>query len=106
MGFVRFLEYVVASVLLVGIVVFAVSNSDPVTLKLFPFPFLLELPVYLALTAALAIGVVVGVVVSYVSKLRVRLALRPLLHRSKVVEERSRSPKNTRKAADPPESSP
>ena len=106
MGFVRFLEYVVASVFLIGIVVFAVSNSDPVTLKLFPFPFLLELPIYLALIAALAIGVVAGVVVSYVSKLRVRLALRPLFHRGKAVEERPGSPKNTRKAAHPPEALP
>ena len=104
MGLVRFLEYVVASVLLIGIVVFAVSNRDPVKLKLFPFPVLLEMPIYLALIAALAIGVVVGVVVSYVPRLRVRLSLQPLFHRSKVVEERTRSSKNMRKASHPPES--
>lgn len=103
MGFVRFLEYVVALVLLIGVVVFAVSNRDPVTLKLFPFPLLLEMPVYLALIAALAIGVVVGVVASYVSRVRVGLALRPVFHRSKVVEERPRSSKKTRKASHPPE---
>ena len=100
MGFVRFFEYVVASVFLIGIVVFAVSNRDPVELKLFPFPFLLETPVYLALIAALAVGVVVGVVVSYVLKLRVRLSLRPLLHRSKAVVEPPHSSKSMRKAPD------
>ena len=104
MGFVRFLQYVVASVLLIGIIVFAVSNRDPVQLKLFPFPFLLETPVYLALIAALAMGVVVGVVTSYVLKLRVQLSLRSLLHRSKVVVEPSRSSKNTRQTSHSPES--
>ena len=93
MGFVRFFEYVVASVLLIGIVVFAVSNRDLVELKLFPFPFLLETPVYLALIAALCIGVFVGVVASHLPKLGVRFSPRPLLHRSKVVEERPRSSK-------------
>ncbi|SVC31639.1 uncharacterized protein METZ01_LOCUS284493, partial [marine metagenome] len=58
---------------MIGIVVFAVSNRDLVELKLFPFPFLLETPVYLALISALAIGMVVGVVVGYVPKLGVRL---------------------------------
>ena len=100
MGFVRFFEYVVASVFLIGIVVFSVSNRDPVELKLFPFPFLLETPVYLALISALAIGMVVGVVVSYVLKLRVRLSLWPLLHRSKVVVEPPHSSKSMRKASD------
>ena len=104
MGFVRFLQYVVASVLLIGIIVFAVSNRDPVELKLFPFPFLLETPVYLALIAALAMGVVVGVVTSYVLKLRVQLSLRSLLHRSKVAVEPSRSSKNTGKTSHSPES--
>jgi uncharacterized integral membrane protein len=104
LGFVRFLQYVVASVLLIGIIVFAVSNRDPVRLKLFPFPFLLETPVYLALIAALAMGVVVGVVTSYVLKLRVQLSLRSLLHRSKVTVEPSRSSKNTRKTSHSPES--
>ena len=104
MGFVRFFEYVVASVLLIGIVVFAVSNRDPVKLKLFPFPFLLETPVYIALIAALAMGVVVGVVMSYVPKLRVRLSLRSLLHRSKVVVEPPHSSKSMRKASDSSES--
>ena len=100
MGFVRFFEYVVASVLLIGIVVFAVSNRDSIELKLFPFPFLLETPIYLALISALAIGMVVGVVVSYVLKLRVRLSLWPLLHRSKAVVEPPHSSKSIGKASD------
>ena len=93
MGFVRFLQYVVASVLLIGVVVFAVSNRDPVKLKLFPFPLLLEMPVYLALIAALSIGVFVGVVATNLPKLGVRLSPRPLPHRSKMVEEPPRSSK-------------
>jgi len=104
LGFVRFLEYVVASVFLIGIVVFAVSNRDPVKLTLFPFPVLLEMPVYLALIAALAVGVVVGVVASYVSRLRARLSPQPLFHRSEAVEERPHSSKNMSKASHLPES--
>jgi uncharacterized integral membrane protein len=103
LGFVRVLEYVVASVLLIALVVFAVSNRSPVELNLFPFPFLLELPVYLALIAALVIGAVLGALVRYGSNLRIRLALRSLARQRKVMEGQPSSSKNTKTSFQPPE---
>ena len=49
-------------VLLVALVLalFAVSNREAVTVGLWPAPFLVEIPLYVAMLAALAVGFVLG----------------------------------------------
>ena len=42
------------------VVLFAVSNREIVTVKLFPLPFALDIPLYLAVTVTLALGVLSG----------------------------------------------
>ena len=61
-------------VLLVALVlaVFAVSNRESVTLGLWPVPFLVEIPLYVAMLAALAVGFVLGEVTAWISGRRRR----------------------------------
>ena len=42
------------------VVVFAVTNRQPVSLELWPFPFAVDLPLYLAVLGALVIGILIG----------------------------------------------
>ena len=42
------------------VVVFAVANRQPVVLELWPFPFAVDLPLYLAVLGALVIGILIG----------------------------------------------
>ena len=81
MGLVRFFECVLASIVLIALVVFSVSNRSQLEINLFPFPFVLEVPVYIALIGALIIGVVIGGLVSYISNVGIRLTLRSLIRR-------------------------
>jgi uncharacterized integral membrane protein len=52
--------------------VFAVSNRESVTLGLWPAPFLVEIPLYVAMLAALAVGFVLGEVAAWISGRRRR----------------------------------
>jgi uncharacterized integral membrane protein len=42
------------------VVIFAAANRDPVSINLWPLPFVAEPPLYILLMAALAAGVIVG----------------------------------------------
>jgi putative membrane protein len=56
-------------VLLVALVMalFAVSNHEPVTVGLWPVPFLVEIPLYVAMLAALAVGFLIGELAAWVA---------------------------------------
>jgi len=56
-------------VLLVALVLalFAVSNRESVTLGLWPVPFLVEIPLYVAMLAALGVGFVLGELAAWVA---------------------------------------
>ncbi|MBV8494436.1 MAG: LapA family protein, partial [Alphaproteobacteria bacterium] len=56
-------------VLLVAAVLslFAISNREPVTLAFWPVPFLLEVPLYVAVLVALAIGFLLGEFASWLA---------------------------------------
>ncbi len=54
------------------VIVFAVANRQPVTLELWPLPFAVDLPVYLAVLGALVIGVLIGGLVQWLSDTRWR----------------------------------
>jgi len=61
-------------VLLVALVLalFAVSNRESVALGLWPVPFLVEIPLYVAMLAALAVGFLLGEVAAWISGRRRR----------------------------------
>ncbi|HEX6440701.1 MAG TPA: lipopolysaccharide assembly protein LapA domain-containing protein [Stellaceae bacterium] len=65
-------------VLLVAVVLasFAVSNREPVALGLWPLPWLLQTPVYLAAFAALLLGFVAGALAVWAGGARRRRELR------------------------------
>lgn len=48
-----------------GLILFAVSNREPVAIRIEPLPFSLELPLYAALLAVLFAGFVAGGLVSW-----------------------------------------
>ena len=41
-------------------VIFAIANRKPVTLEMWPLPFAIDLPLYLAVLGALVIGILIG----------------------------------------------
>lgn len=49
------------------VIIFAVANRHAVTLELWPLPFAVDLPVYLAILGALVAGVLVGGSVQWAS---------------------------------------
>ena len=61
-------------VLLVALVLalFAVSNRESVALGLWPVPFLVEIPLYVAMLAALAVGFVIGEFAAWIAGSRWR----------------------------------
>lgn len=58
------------------VVSFAVSNLEPMVLRLWPLPFELEVPVYLGMLGALLAGFLIGAFVAWVSAGRHRKALK------------------------------
>jgi len=56
-------------VLLVALVLalFAVSNRESVALGLWPVPFLVEIPLYVAMLAALSVGFVLGELAAWIA---------------------------------------
>ena len=67
-----------ATVLVIAAVaaLFAVSNRETVSLALWPFPFLVELPLYLAVLASLLLGFVLGQAAGWIGAGRLRRELR------------------------------
>ncbi len=56
----KLLFWTFVALIAAGLALFTVSNRQDVALGLWPFPFVLELPLYLAVLGALLIGVIVG----------------------------------------------
>ena len=72
----RVLFWVLALLVAVVLASFAVSNREPVALGLWPLPWLLQAPVYLAVFGALLLGVVIGALAVWAGGARRRRELR------------------------------
>ncbi|AIB10658.1 hypothetical protein ABAZ39_01215 [Azospirillum argentinense] len=68
----RFIALIIAVPIALAAVLFAISNRGLVTLSLWPLPFTLEVPVYLATLVALVIGFLAGGVVAWNAQRRHR----------------------------------
>lgn len=68
----RALGWIIGLPLAVLAAVFAVANRHDVRLELWPFPWSLDLPVYLAVLAPLVVGLVVGALLVGLSGLKTR----------------------------------
>jgi putative membrane protein len=64
--------WIVVALVAVVLALFAVSNRLSVALALWPLPFVIELPLYLAILAALLIGFIGGALAAWTSGRRRR----------------------------------
>lgn len=60
----------------IALALFAVSNREAVSLGFWPLPFLIDLPLYLLVLAAVVVGFVVGQLSAWISARRWRRELR------------------------------
>jgi len=72
----RILFWVLVVLVAVVLASFAVSNREPVALGLWPLPWLLQAPVYLAAFGALLIGIAIGALAVWFAGARRRRELR------------------------------
>jgi uncharacterized integral membrane protein len=63
----RFLGWIIGAPLALLMAVFAVANRHDVRLELWPLPWSVDLPVYLAVLGALGLGLVAGIVLTWLS---------------------------------------
>lgn len=77
----RFFGWILALPLIVLAIVFAVANRQAVRLDLWPLPWGVDLPAYLAVLGALVLGLGLGIVVTWLSGHRARLNARQNRHR-------------------------
>lgn len=76
-----------AAILVVAAVVglFAASNLEPVSLGLWPLPYLVDVPLYLVVLVALLGGVVVGAAIAWVRGGRCRREVRRCRRRNEAL---------------------
>ncbi|MBC7906043.1 MAG: DUF1049 domain-containing protein [Rhodospirillaceae bacterium] len=82
----RIIGWLLAFPLIVLAVVFAVANRHELRLELWPLPWVLDLPVYLAVLGALLLGMIVGAVVTWLSGHRARANARLQRRRAESLE--------------------
>jgi putative membrane protein len=95
----RFLGWIVGAPLAILAAVFAVANRHDVRLDLWPLPFSVDLPVYLAVLAPLVLGLILGAAASGLKLLAAR-------RRAGVERRRAESLERQLAAALPPPSEP
>ena len=74
----RVLNTILAIVVAVLVVLFAVSNRTPVVVEIWPFPYQLELGLYALILLAVFIGFAAGMITSWLSGGRRRRELKAL----------------------------
>ena len=62
----RILSLIVTAPITVLVVLFAVSNLDPVTLRLRPFPFDMTIPIWALTLIVLFVGFILGAIVTWI----------------------------------------
>ncbi len=63
----RFIFWLLALPLLAAIAAFAVTNRGPVSLELWPLPFVVTVPAFLVILVAVSIGLAIGAVAMWLS---------------------------------------
>lgn len=63
----RFLFWLLTLPLLAAIAAFAVTNREAVSLELWPLPFVVTVPVFLVILAAVAVGLAIGALATWLS---------------------------------------
>jgi uncharacterized integral membrane protein len=81
------LNSIIAVVVALLVILFAVSNRQPVTIEVWPFPYQVSLGLYAVILLALALGAVAGMVGMWLVGAQKRRELRRLRHRTRDLEE-------------------
>ncbi len=63
----KLLFWIVVSLVAAVLALFVMSNRETVAVALWPLPFAVDLPLYLAVLAALLIGIMSGVVAAWIA---------------------------------------
>ena len=82
----RVVFWVVAVAAAIFLIPFAVSNREPVSLGLWPLPFLIDLPLYLLVLLVLLAGFVIGATLGWIAGRRGRRELRRRRRRVEALE--------------------
>lgn len=81
------LGWIIGLPVAVAAIVFAVSNRHTLKADLWPLPFSVDLPVYVAVLVPLALGVLVGGLIAWAAGGRARRAARKERRRARELEE-------------------
>src|ERR1700733_12697764 len=84
---IRILSWIVAAPIVILVVVFAVSNLTQITLRLWPFPFDLTIPIALLTLVLLFVGFLLGAIVTWIGDRRRRRETRLLIRRVSELEQ-------------------
>jgi lipopolysaccharide assembly protein A len=82
----RIVFWVVTIAAAIFLIPFAVANREPVSLGLWPLPFLVDLPLYLLVLLVLLGGFVIGATAGWIAGRRVRRELRRRRRRVEALE--------------------
>jgi uncharacterized integral membrane protein len=82
----RAISWAVTLVAAVLLIPFALSNREPVSLGVWPLPFLIDLPLYLLVALLLLIGFVAGAAVTWIAGRRKRRELKRRRRRIEALE--------------------
>ncbi|MEE8271995.1 MAG: lipopolysaccharide assembly protein LapA domain-containing protein [Alphaproteobacteria bacterium] len=68
----RYLSWIITLPIALVVILFSVSNREPVTLGIWPLPFTVGVPLFLVVLAVLVLGIFVGGTVAWLSGRRYR----------------------------------
>jgi uncharacterized integral membrane protein len=83
----RILSWIVAAPIVILVLLFAVSNREPITLRLLPFPLDLTMPIWLLTLIVLFVGFLLGAIVTWIGDRRRRRETRLLIRRAAELEQ-------------------
>ena len=83
----RLLNSIVAGIVAILVVLFAVSNRMGVTVEIWPFPYQLDLPLYALILLAVLLGFIAGVIGAWMMGAAKRRELRRLRKQVKAMEQ-------------------
>jgi uncharacterized integral membrane protein len=83
----RILSLIITAPITILVVLFAVSNLDPVTLRLRPFPFDMTMPIWALALIVLFVGFVLGAIVTWIGDRKRRREAKLLARRVGELEQ-------------------
>ena len=83
----RFFNSFVAALVALIVVLFAVSNRQPIVIEIWPFPFRIEAGLYAVILVAILFGFAAGAIAAWMGGAEKRSALRAARKRTRELEQ-------------------